>query len=102
MSNVSTEITTQDAELILNAHKLLLRFVSEFDTTKRGGIHYFIEIVMANMVNKTINNVDEYLRVGHKNPDAKNIMHIVTDSFQNVLDGVKRNIEGVERVILNE
>ena len=95
-SNGSTEITAQDQ--ILNAHQFLKDYLAKFDTAERGGIHDFIELTLYNMINNSIKNIDDYLKNGHKKVNAREIMSIVADSYQKVLDGVKRNLEKMEEV----
>lgn len=95
-SNSSTEITPQDQ--ILNAHQFLKDFLNKFDAAKRGGIHDFMELTLFNMVNASVKNIDDYLKTGHRQVNANEIMAIVADSYQKVLDGIKRNLEGMERV----
>jgi len=95
-ANGSTDIKAEDK--VLNAHQFLLDFLAKFDTAKRGGIHDFMEIALFNMVNSAIKSIDDYLKNSHKQVDATQIMHIVADSYQKVLDGIKRNLEGMERV----
>ncbi len=88
--NGATEITAQDQ--ILDAHQFLKDFLAKFDHAKRGGIHDFMEISMFNMINLAIKNIDTYLQTGHHEVSATEIMHIVADSYQKVLDGIKRNL----------
>jgi hypothetical protein len=88
--NGITDITAQDH--ILDAHQFLLDFLAKFNHAKRGGIHDFMEISMFNMVNLAIKNIDVYLQTGHHEVSATEIMHIVADSYQKVLDGIKRNL----------
>ena len=95
-ANGSTEITAQDQ--VLNAHQFLLDFLAKFDTAKRGGIHDFMELTVFNMVNSAIKNIDDYLQSGHRQVDATPIMHIVADSYQKVLDGIKRNLDNMNTV----
>lgn len=95
-ANGSTEITAQDQ--VLNAHQFLLEFLAKFNTAKRGGIHDFMELTVFNMVNSAIKNIDDYLQSGHKQVDATQIMHIVADSYQKVLDGIKRNLDNMQTV----
>ena len=94
--NGKADITPQDH--ILNAHEFLKAFLAKFDTAQRGGIHDFMEIALFNMVSASIKNVDEYLRVGHQTVNANQIMQIVADSYQKVLDGIKRNLETMKPV----
>lgn len=95
-ANGSTEITAQDQ--VLNAHQFLLDFLAKFDTAKRGGIHDFMELTVFNMVNSAIKSIDDYLQIGHKQVDATQIMNIVADSYQKVLDGIKRNLDNMDTV----
>jgi hypothetical protein len=88
--NGITEITAR--EEVLNAHQFLKDFLAKFDHGKRGGIHDFMEIALFNMVNLSIKNIDKYLQTGHHQVSATEVMHIVADSYQTVLDGIKRNL----------
>lgn len=88
--NGATEITPLDH--VLDAHKFLKDFLAKFDNAQRGGIHDFMEIALFNMVNLSIKNIDNYLQTGHHKVNATEIMHIVADSYQKVLDGIKRNL----------
>lgn len=88
--NGSTEITPLDH--VLDAHQFLKDFLAKFDHAKRGGIHDFMEISMFNMINQAIKNIDTYLQTGHHSVNATEIMHIVVESYQKVLDGIKRNL----------
>lgn len=89
---------SKSEEKILNAHEFLKKFIEKFDYAKRGGIHDFIEIALFNMVNSAIKDIDFYLISGHKLVDAQYVMSIFTDACQKVLDGIKRNLEGMDRV----
>lgn len=93
---ILNQITAQDK--VVSAHKFLIDFLNKFDTAKRGGIHDFMELTLFNMVNSAIKNIDDYLQSGHTQVDATQVMHIVADSYQKVLDGIKRNLEGMEGV----
>lgn len=95
-ANGTTQITATDH--VLNAHQFLLDFLAKFDAAKRGGIHDFMELTLFNMVNSAVKNIDDYLQTGHKQVDATQIMHIVADSYQKVLDGIKRNLETMNTV----
>jgi len=95
-ANGLTDITAADQ--VLAAHQFLLDFLAKFDSAKRGGIHDFMEMVLFNMVNSAIKTIDDYLQTGHKQVDATQIMHIVADSYQKVLDGVKRNLDSMNTV----
>jgi hypothetical protein len=94
--NGSTDITAQDQ--VLNAHQYLKDFLAKFDTAQRGGIHDFMELTLFNMINASIKNIDAYLQTGHKQVNANEIMAIVADSYQKVLDGIKRNLETMRQV----
>jgi hypothetical protein len=87
-------------EPVVNAHEFLLKFLAKFDTAKRGGIHDFMEISIFNMINSAIGNIDTYLQTGQKQVSANEIMAIVADSYQGVLDNIKRNIENMNQVNL--
>ena len=88
------------AQQVLDAHQFLKDFLAKFDNAKRGGIHDFMELALFNMVNKSIDNIDKYLSSGHKQVNANEIMSIVIDSYQKVLDGIKRNLEEVRPINL--
>jgi hypothetical protein len=94
--NGATEITPEDK--LLNAHEYLKQFINNFDEAKRGGIHDFIELTVFNMVSTAIKNIDAYLKPGHMEVEGTEIMSIVADSYQKVLDGVKRNLENLKKV----
>src|SRR5277367_5784442 len=85
-------------ESILNAHDFLLDFLSLFEGAKRGGIHDFIEISVYNMINSAIKSIDDYLADGHKSVDATQVINIVLESYQKVLDNMKRNLDKIEKV----
>lgn len=91
-----TEITARDQ--VLNAHQFLLDFLNKFDAARPGGIHDFIELTLFNMINSAIKNIDDYLQSGHKEVSANEIMSIVADSYQKVLNGIKRNLESMKQV----
>jgi hypothetical protein len=95
-ANGTTEITAQDQ--VLNAHQYLKDFLAKFDHAQRGGIHDFMELSLFNMINASIKNIDDYLKTGHKQVSAKEIMTIVADSYQDVLDAIKRNLETMPQV----
>lgn len=88
--NGATEITPLDH--VLDAHQFLKDFLAKFDHAQRGGIHDFMEIALFNMVNSSIKNIDIYLKSGHHEVSATEIMHITVDAYQKVLDGIKRNL----------
>lgn len=83
---------------VMNAHQFLIAFLAKFETAKRGGIHDFMEISLFNMVNLAVGNIDKYLNEGHKEVSANEIMAIVADSYQKVLDNIKRNLENLRQV----
>ena len=91
-----TEITARDQ--VINAHQFLLDFLNKFDAARPGGIHDFIELTLFNMINSAIKNIDDYLQSGHKEVSANEIMSIVADSYQKVLNGIKRNLESMKQV----
>ena len=97
-SNGATEITPLDH--VLDAHKFLKDFLAKFDNAQRGGIHDFMEISLFNMVNLAVGNIDKYLNECHKEVSANEIMSIVADSYQTVLDNIKRNLEKMGQVNL--
>ena len=90
------EISAQDQ--VLNAHQYLKDFLEKFEKAQRGGIHDFMELTLFNMINASIKNIDDYLQTGHKEVNANEIMAIVADSYQKVLDGIKRNLESMKQV----
>lgn len=94
--NGKTEITPLDQ--VLDAHQFLKDFLAKFDHAQRGGIHDFMEIALFNMINSSIKNIDNYLKTGHHEVNATEIMHIVADSYQKVLDGIKRNLDSMRPV----
>ncbi len=96
--NGKTEVLAQNHAI--NAHQFLLDFLAKFNDAKRGGIHDFMEITIFNMINSAIKNIDDYLLSGHVTIDGTQIMNIVTDSYQKVLDNIKRNIGEMDRVNL--
>lgn len=83
---------------ILDAHQFLKDFLAKFDHAKRGGIHDFMEIALFNMISSSIKEIDKYLSTGHHEVSATEIMHIVADSYQKVLDGIKRNLGSMRPV----
>jgi hypothetical protein len=83
---------------MIDVHKFLIEFIAKYDTAKRGGIHDFMELTIFNMINFAIKNIDDYLQVGHKQVVANEIMAIVADSYQKVLDKIKKNLENMNQV----
>jgi|SRR5690349_5217916 len=97
MSNiVSIENPEKQA---LNAHNFLQAFLDKFPHAKRGGIHDFMEIALFNMVNSSVKNIDDYCRIGHSEINPQEVMSIFCSSCQIVLDGIKRNLDGLDRVV---
>jgi hypothetical protein len=92
------ELKPNSEHEIEKSHQFLLGFIEKFHDAERGGIHDFIELSLSKMVNTSIRNIDEYLKEGDKNPDANEIMHIVTDSYQKVVDAMKRNLDAMKKV----
>ena len=92
------EVKLSAEDEIMKAHQFLTGFIGRFDDAARGGIHDFIELSLCKMVNGAVKNIDEYLSSGDKNPNATEIMHIVTDSYQKVIDGLKRNLETMKEI----
>lgn len=95
-TNEPKALTPEDQ--VLNAHQFLKDFIAKFDAAKRGGIHDFMEIALFNMINSAIKDIDFYLISGHKSVMPQEIMSIFTDACQKVIDGIKRNLEGMDRV----
>jgi hypothetical protein len=94
-----TEIAAIAAEdKIVQAHEYLKRFLEKFDGAARGGVHDFIELNVANMIGLAIDNINNYLSTGHKQVVANEIMQITVESFQVVLDKLKRNLENMKTV----
>jgi hypothetical protein len=85
---------------VINAHEFLVAFLNKFETAKRGGIHDFMEITIFNMLNLAIGDVDKYLSQGHREVNANQVMMIVADSYQKVLDNIKRNLESMKEVTM--
>ena len=83
---------------LLKVHECLLDFLSGFNSAKRNGIHDYIELTIFNMITEAFTNIDEYLNTGHKQVAAKEIMHIVVESYKKVLDRIKRNLDGMDEV----
>lgn len=72
--------------------------MEQFNEAERGGVHDFIEIALATMTRNSIAKVNGYLQSGHKQVDANEILTIVTESFQEVLDKIKRNLEQAKTI----
>lgn len=92
------EISHQDKSAF--AHEFLEKFLNNYHKAKRGGIHDVIEISIYKMINNAVGNIDVYLKDGHKEVKANELMHIVFDSFQKELDVSKRNLETMKEVNL--
>ncbi len=89
---------TPTEQKIIDAHEFLNRFLAKFEDAKRGGIHDFMEIALFNMITSSIADINMYLKDGHQNVQPQEIMSIFADACQKVLDGIKRNLEGMDRV----
>ncbi len=89
-------ITNEDK--IKQAHHYLTEFLKKYNYAKRGGIHDFMELTLANMVTQAVANIDSYLETGHINVSANEIMAIVAESFQKVIDSVKKNLDGMKTI----
>lgn len=98
MTTLTTNNPLSAPEQVINAHEFLLDFLAKFDTAKRGGIHDFMEITLFNMVNLSVKNIDDYLQTGHKKVNANEIMAIVVQSYQTILDNMKRNLDELKTV----
>lgn len=85
---------------VLEAHQYLKTFLNKFHEAKRGGMHDFIEVGVSKMINHAIGSINEYLESGHKQVNANELIEITIDSFQRVLDGMKRNIESMKQINL--
>lgn len=96
--NELTKQEIESQETIIHAHEYLKEFLEKFEDAKRGGIHDVMELAIFNMIRLAIKNVDKYLSVGHKQVDATEVMHVVMDSYQTVLDNMKRNMEQAKKV----
>lgn len=89
-----------EQDQILYVHKSLKKFLKGFDHSKRGGIHDFLEISLFNMITEAITSIDAYLKDGHNGINSKEVISIVTDSYQKVLDKMKRNLDVMHEEIL--
>lgn len=98
LTNAQKENEVVAVDHVMNAHQFLLAFLRKFDHAKRGGIHDFMEIAMFNMLNAAIARIDLYLIDGHKEVNANEIMMLVADSYQRVLDNIKRNLGDIKEV----
>src|SRR5882672_7710318 len=94
------EIKKTATQNINNAHDYLIEFLDSFYEAQRGGIHDYIEMSLCNLVSAAIGNIDEYLKIGHTDVNANEILHIVTDSYQKVLDKMKRDLEKIKKIHL--
>ena len=91
MNEINQQPTAEEQSI--KAHEYLLEFLSNFDKAKRGGIHDFMEMALYNMINKSVGQIDDYLKYGHKVVNPAEIITIFLDSCQVIIDGMKRNIE---------
>ncbi len=99
MSSYELNVTKlSDEQKITQSHEYLMAFLNKYHASTRGGIHDFIETNIANMIGQAIADIDTYLQTGHKQVVANEIMCIAVQSFQKVLDGVKRNLERINTV----
>ncbi len=84
---------------VIDAHEFLIKFLTKFDTAQRGGIHDFIELSLFNMINLAIKRIDEYLQSSQSSSvSGTEIMHIVVESYQIILDRMKRNLDEMKEV----
>lgn len=93
----TTEKQTAEQEIDW-AYSRIKKFLEDHDLAKRGGIHDFMEVIIANMIQDAISSINKYLQSGHHKVDANEIMAIAVGSFQKILDEVKRNLDGTKRV----
>ena len=83
-------------QIILESHEYLKEFINKFGNAKRGGMHDIIEMALFNMLNSCIGNIDKYLQSSSINSskiDMQQIVTIMADSFQKVLDSIKKNLD---------
>lgn len=80
------------------AHEFLKKFITNFDKVKRGGIHDFMETLIAMMILASVDKIDAYLKPGHQQVNANEVMAITLSSFQGVLDNAKRNLESMKEM----
>lgn len=85
-------------ESTVNAHEFLIDFLAKFESAKRGGVHDLIEVSLFNMVNLAIKKLDDYLMVGHKKVSANEILAIIIDSYQFVLESMKKNLDSMNEI----
>lgn len=97
-NQLTKDISAEDK--ILKSHHYILEFLGKFEVAKRGGVHDFIEMSLCNMIKSATNNIDEYLKVGHKEVSANEILSIVVSSYQKVIDGMKRNLDEMKEINL--
>lgn len=98
IERIKREEMTKANQDVIDAHEFLLSFLNKFHEAKRGGIHDFMEISLFNMINHSIKKLDEYLSTGHKSVNGNEIIAIVVDSYQSVLDGIKKNLDAMGQV----
>jgi hypothetical protein len=95
ITNSNLESTREKS---IEVHAFLLKFLSKYEDCTRGGIHDFIELTLFNMINLSIKEINHYLKDGHKQVNANEIMSIVVYSYQKILDRIKRNLENLQEV----
>jgi hypothetical protein len=78
-------------ETFIESHKFLQRFLDKSEGAKRGSIPDFVLILVTSMMTDTFENIDNYLSPGHSSVDGREIVTIIIETFQKVLDRVKRN-----------
>ena len=96
-------MTTKDNKLLAkqkakDAHEFLKKFITNFDKVKRGGIHDFMETLIAMMIQASVDKIDAYLKPGHQQVNANEVMAITLSAFQDVLDKAKRNLDALKEV----